>query len=69
MLIDYIYKTNRYSLPLLNIISFVAIKSTFYLVFAFIKDKKDNTYKVILNYLTYESLNLELPQTILTNKE
>jgi hypothetical protein len=44
--IDYIYKTNRYGLPLLDIIGFTATRLTFYLGFAFIRDKKDNLYKI-----------------------
>ena len=71
ILIDYTYKTNRYSLPLFNIIGFTTIGLTFYISFTFIKDKKEDTYKVILSYLTkiYNSLNLEAPRTILIDKE
>lgn len=69
--IDYTYKTNRYGLPLLNIIGFTTIGSTFYISFTFTKDKKEDTYEVVLSYLTkvYNSLNLEAPRTILTDKE
>jgi hypothetical protein len=38
--IDSIYKTNRYGLPLLDIIGFAATRSSFYIGFAFIKDEK-----------------------------
>lgn len=68
---DCTYKTNRYGLPLLNIVSFASTGSTFHIGFAFIKDEKDDSYKVVLNCLTkaYDSLGLEYPHTILTDKE
>ncbi|OGE46857.1 hypothetical protein PENARI_c098G08373 [Penicillium arizonense] len=58
--IDCTYKTNRYGLPILDIVGFTATGSTFYVGFAFIKDEKDNSYEVILSYLTeaYEALGL-----------
>lgn len=69
--IDYTYKTNRYRLPILDIVSFASTGQTFYVAFAFIKDEKEATYELILSYLrkAYNSLNLAYPQTILTNKE
>ena len=68
---DCTYKTNRYSLPLLNIVGFVATGSTFYLTFAFIRDKKDHMYKAMLSCLleAYEALGLTALCTILTDKE
>jgi hypothetical protein len=58
--IDYTYKTNRYGLPMLDIVGFTTTGSTFYVGFAFIKDERDNTYEVILGYLAeaYEALSL-----------
>ncbi|OGE47089.1 hypothetical protein PENARI_c066G04429 [Penicillium arizonense] len=68
---DCTYKTNRYGLPLLDIIGFVATGSSFYVGFAFMKDEKQDSYEVILSCLAeaFESLTLEPPQTILTDKE
>ncbi|KAJ5251594.1 hypothetical protein N7489_002004 [Penicillium chrysogenum] len=68
---DCTYKTNRYGLPLLDIVGFAATGSTYYLGFAFIKDEKDDSYEVVLNCLAevYESLGLDPPRTILTDKE
>ena len=45
---DCTYKTNRYGLPLLDIVGFSATGSTFYLRFVFMKDEKQDIYKVIL---------------------
>lgn len=68
---DCTYKTNQYGLPLLDIVGFASIGSTFYLRFAFIRDEKEDTYEVMLSYLTkaYESLGLDTPRIILTDKE
>ena len=56
---------------MLNIVSFTVTRSTIYLGFAFIRDKKQDTYEVVLTCLAkaYDSLGLEYPRTILTNKE
>lgn len=69
--IDYTYKTNRFGLPLLDIVGFAATGSSFFIGFAFLRDEKDDTYEVVLSCLAdvYHSLGLELPRTILTNKE
>ncbi|OGE50952.1 hypothetical protein PENARI_c015G06959 [Penicillium arizonense] len=68
---DCTYKTNRYGLPMLDIVGFTATGSTFYVGFAFIKDEKDDSYEVILSCLVeaYEALGLQAPRTILTDKE
>ncbi|KAJ5441771.1 hypothetical protein N7491_004177 [Penicillium cf. griseofulvum] len=59
--IDCTYKTNQYSLPLLDIVGFAATGSTFHAGFAFMRDEKEDTYEVILSCLTevYESLSLD----------
>ncbi|KAJ6126037.1 hypothetical protein N7471_010664 [Penicillium samsonianum] len=68
---DCTYKTNRYGLPLLDIVGFAATGSTFHLAFAFMRDEKDDSYEVMLTCLAeaYESLALAPPSTILTDKE
>jgi hypothetical protein len=45
---------------MLNIVGFTTIGLTFYVGFAFVKDERDNSYKVILSYLAeaYEALSL-----------
>ncbi|OQE59258.1 hypothetical protein PENNAL_c0329G06460 [Penicillium nalgiovense] len=42
---DCTYKTNRYGLPLLDIVGFAATGSTFHLGFAFMRDEKDDSYE------------------------
>ncbi|KAJ5243941.1 hypothetical protein N7489_004037 [Penicillium chrysogenum] len=69
--IDCTYKTNRYGLPLLDIVGFAATGSTFHIGFCFMRDEKDDSYEVMLSCLAevYESLGLTPPRTILTDKE
>ena len=68
---DCIYKTNRYGLPLLDIVSLVSTRQTYFIAFAFIRDKKQDTYETVLKCLAeaYRALNLQYPRTILTDKE
>ena len=68
---DCTYKTNRYGLPLLDIVGFASTGQTFHLAFAFMKDERQDTYEITLQCLAeaYDSLNLVHPRTILTDKE
>lgn len=69
--IDCTYKTNLYSLPLLDIVGPASTSQTYFLAFAFIRDEKQDTYEVVLRCLAeaYDSLGLQYPRTILTDKE
>lgn len=68
---DCTYKTNRYGLPLLDIVSLVSTGQTCFIAFAFIRDEKQDTYETVLKCLAeaYRALNLQYPRTILTDKE
>ena len=44
LLMDCMYKTNRFKLPLLNIVRVTSINTTFYVVFCFIKNKTEEDY-------------------------
>ncbi|KAJ6134805.1 hypothetical protein N7523_001127 [Penicillium sp. IBT 18751x] len=68
---DCTYKTNRYGLPLLDIVGLASTGQTYYIAFAFIQDEKEDSYEVILRCLAeaYNSLDLVYPHTILTDKE
>ena len=68
---DCTYKTNRYGLPLLDIVSLVSTGQTCFIAFAFIRDEKQDTYETVLECLAeaYRALNLQYPRTILTDKE
>ena len=68
---DCTYKTNLYGLPLLDIVGLASTGQTYFLAFAFIRDEKQDTYEVVLRCLAeaYDSLSLQYPRTILTDKE
>jgi hypothetical protein len=68
---DCTYKTNQYSLPLLDIVGFTALRSSAFLRFAFIQNEQQPTYEIVLDYLAdiYDKLHTEYPRTILTDKE
>jgi hypothetical protein len=68
---DCTYKTNQYSLPLLDIVGFTTTRASAYLSFAFIQNEQQPTYEVVLDFLAevYDKLKLDFPRTILTNKE
>ncbi|KAJ5117506.1 hypothetical protein N7448_011138 [Penicillium atrosanguineum] len=68
---DCTYKTNRFGLPMLDIVGFTPTGATFHVALAFIQDEKQETYTVILRCLAeaYDSLGLAYPRTILTDKE
>ncbi|EMT67517.1 hypothetical protein FOC4_g10005612, partial [Fusarium odoratissimum] len=43
LIVNYTYKTNKYKIPLLNIVNINAIGSTFYIIFIYLsgKEKED----------------------------
>jgi hypothetical protein len=77
LLMDCTYKTNRFNMPLLDIVGFAPTGDTFYVAFAFLKDEKQPTYELALSYLAdmYRGLKVlpnrdpPSPHTILTDKE
>ncbi|KAJ5082771.1 hypothetical protein N7532_011814 [Penicillium argentinense] len=74
---DCTYKTNRYGMPLLDIVGFTCTGASVYLGWAFIADEKKDTYEIVLGYLAeiYEYIQQDSPSspsgpsTVLTDKE
>jgi hypothetical protein len=68
---DCTYKTNRYKMPLLDIVGVTALNSTFYVGFGFIQDEQQASYEFVLNSLhnIYLQLGLSSPRTVLTDKD
>ncbi|KAJ5090411.1 hypothetical protein N7532_009095 [Penicillium argentinense] len=74
---DCTYKTNRYNMPLLDIVGFTCTGASIYLGWAFIVNEREETYKIVMVYLLemYEHLHENdrsfpsAPSTILTDKE
>lgn len=51
LLLDCTYKTNRFKMPLLNIVGFTALNTTFYLSFVFLKGEQEDDYVWALQQL------------------
>jgi MULE transposase domain len=71
LFMDCTYKTNRYRMPLLDIVRSTACKSTFYVSFAFVSNERESSYEFVLKNLTdiYRQLTLPSPKSILTDKD
>ena len=71
LFMDCTYKTNRYRMPLLDIVGSTACNGTFYVAFAFLSTEKQESYDFVLNNLAnvYRQLTLPPPKTILTDKD
>jgi hypothetical protein len=73
LFMDCTYKTNRFKMPLLDIVGVTATNKTFYVGFAFLGDEKQPSYEFVLRNLKciYSQLNLSIiaPATVLTDKD
>lgn len=71
LIIDCIYKTNRYKMPLLIITGQTALHKTFYVAFCFISKEKIQDYKWVLQQLKdlYAKWELPFPVVIITDME
>jgi MULE transposase domain len=71
LFMDCTYKTNRYKMPLLDIVGCNAMNSTFYVGFAFVNNEQEDAYGFILQHLktSYEHFSLPQLRTVLTDKD
>jgi hypothetical protein len=71
LFLDYTYKTNKYGMPLLNMISVDACQRSFYIAFAFLSGETEQDYLWALDRLRslYELCNTRLPSIILTDRD
>ena len=71
LIIDATYKTNRYGMPLIDIMGVSTLSMSYYFGFAFIANEKDNDYLWLVKMLqrTFDELNLPYPQVICTDRE
>lgn len=67
LLLDCTYKTNRFNLPLLNMIGITGLRTTFNLVYAFIQTEQEGDYTWVLQQLR-RALPI-LPQIMVTDRE
>lgn len=67
LLLDCIYKTNKFIMPLLNIVGFAALNTTFHLRFAFIRGEQEENDEWALQQL---KMYLPIaPKILLTDRE
>lgn len=71
LLINCIYKTNVYRMPLYIIIRVTPINTTYYVGFAFFTNEKVEDYRWILQYVKqlYEVLDISNPSVIITDAD
>jgi len=71
LVIDATYKTNRYNMPMVDIVGVTTLNKTFFVGFGFIRSEKEPFYRFILRDLhdIYRQLNLPDPRVVLTGKE
>jgi len=71
LVIDATYKTNRYNMPMVDIVGVTPLNKTFFVGFGFIQSEKEPFYRFILRDLhdIYRQLNLPDPRVVLTDKE
>ena len=69
LLLDYTYKTNKYSLPLLDIIGVDVCQRPFCIAFAFLSGETEDDYSWALDQLKslYKHYSARLPSVILTD--
>lgn len=71
LIMDCIYKSNKYCLPLLNIVGTTYLNITFYAVFGFPLKQwiKDFVLFLRIPWILYKSLDLEDPKVIVTDRD
>ncbi|RKK50684.1 hypothetical protein BFJ69_g18025, partial [Fusarium oxysporum] len=69
LLLDCTYKTNRYGMPLLDIIGVDACQRSFCIAFAFLSGEEEQDYQWVLERLKslYEVCNTSFPSVIITD--
>ncbi|KAF5230800.1 hypothetical protein FANTH_13693 [Fusarium anthophilum] len=70
MLLDYTYKTNKYKMPLLDIVGVDALKRTFCIAFAFLNGEDEDDFGWALSRLRgiYDANGITSPGVILTDR-
>lgn len=66
-LLDCTYKTNKFKMPLLNVVGFTGLNTTFYVAFAFLRGEKEEDYNWALQKLRLHMP--AVPRVIITDCE
>ncbi|CAG8809814.1 4001_t:CDS:1, partial [Racocetra persica] len=69
ILIDCIYKTNKFKMLLLSIVDITSFNTTFYTCFVFMKSKEETDYNWALTHVLRLFDEIEKPSVIVTDRE
>ncbi|CAG8531643.1 1520_t:CDS:2 [Racocetra persica] len=69
ILIDCIYKTNKFKMPLLSIVGITSFNTTFYTCFMFMKSEEETDYNWALTNVLGLFDEIEKPSIIVTDRE
>ena len=69
LLIDATYKTNKYNMPFVQIVSTTSTNKTFSIDFSFIVNEKEESYNSVLTCLRSTQDKCMLPRVIVTDKK
>ena len=71
LIMDCIYKTNRYKMLLLAIVEHTSLDTTFYVAFAFLFDKTEEDFRWVIKQLKklYRKLRLSSLNVVVTNRD
>jgi transposase-like protein len=71
LLVDSIYKTNRFKMPLFNIIGVTEINTSFFVGFCFLDTEDAESFEWVLGRLRelYDELDLRYPTTIVSDSD
>ena len=69
LLMDCTYKTNKFGMPLLNVISMTSFNTTFFACFIFLKDEKEEDYKWALTRVSRLFDGIKKPEVVVTDRE
>lgn len=68
---DCTYKTNKYKMPLLDIVGVTAMNTTYFVGFAFVSDEQQSSYEFVLRCLeaVCHRIGVHVPETIISDKD
>jgi hypothetical protein len=69
LLMDCTYKTNKFKMPLLNVVGVTSFNTTFFGCFAFIKSEREEDYEWAMNCVARIFTDVPKPGVIVTDRE
>ncbi|CAG8696391.1 10298_t:CDS:2 [Cetraspora pellucida] len=69
LFMDCTYKTNKFGMPLLDVIGVTSFNTTFFICFVFLKDEREEDYKWALSRVSHLFDGIKKPKVIITDRE